>query len=102
MRAVASIGGAVIVVLAAGAAVIVLRARHRSELYPDPGAVRYRFPKTAPVGGPDPALAMRALEVQATAGQASPMDLADLAELYLQRGLLTGDQQALEKSETFA
>lgn len=72
-----------------------------NSLLPDRSAVRYRFasgPGDARAADDD---AIRILERRA-AGQPSPLDLADLAELYYRRAHRTGDEAAYEAAGRYA
>jgi tetratricopeptide (TPR) repeat protein len=75
----------------------------RSALYPDPDVARYRYPLAQPAtAGPDRDTLIRELEARAGQPSPSPLDLADLAALHLERAHATGDAHDYASAETFA
>ncbi|HSR97590.1 MAG TPA: hypothetical protein VLM79_11095 [Kofleriaceae bacterium] len=74
----------------------------RTELAPDPAAVRYRYAIEAAEGGnAEIAATIAALEGR-VAAQPSPFDDAELADLYLRRAQQSGDPQGYQAAEAMA
>ncbi|HWO20422.1 MAG TPA: hypothetical protein VNO30_16750 [Kofleriaceae bacterium] len=81
-----------------------------SALAPEPQLVRYRHPLAAAAAAagaaaPDLDAEITALEARlggASAPATSPMDLAELADLYLRRAKLTGERKDYEAAEATA
>jgi tetratricopeptide (TPR) repeat protein len=74
-------------------------------LHPDAQAVAYHYsyPKTQPGNADgDTQGEIAALEAKIAKGQPSPVDLAELANLYLHRAQVSGDHEAYEEAERLA
>lgn len=72
----------------------------RGPLAPDPASVHYRYPiDRAP---DDTNATIAALEARTAQPVASPMEMADLADLYLKRAQLAGDPDDYKRSEAIA
>jgi len=73
----------------------------RSELAPDPAALRYRFSTASSTAAADTASTITALEARIEA-LASPFDYGELAELHLRRAQLDGDPEGYRIAEAMA
>src|SRR5262245_37448570 len=73
----------------------------RSELAPDPVALRHRFSTASSTAAADTASTITALEARIEA-LASPFDYAELAELHLRRAQLDGDPEGYRIAEAMA
>ena len=71
------------------------------DLAPDPAVVHYKL-AIEPAADLDLASTIAALEQRIDAKIASPFDLADLAEAYVQTAQLSGDADAYDKAEVLA
>ncbi|CAN5919388.1 hypothetical protein BH11MYX3_BH11MYX3_20790 [soil metagenome] len=104
-----------IVVLGGVAAVLLVASSHRARardgmtqargpLSPDPAIVHYRYPIAAAQIDPldDLSATITALEVRVSQPVASPMEMADLADLYLRRAQMAADPDDYKRSETVA
>lgn len=75
----------------------------RGALSPDPSLVHYRYPIVARVSPIDDLNeTITALEARTSAPVASPMEMADLADLYLRRAQLAVDPEDYKKSGEIA
>lgn len=76
----------------------------RGPLAPDPAALSYRYPLAGATLAPrrelDETIAI--LAARTAAPVASPMEMADLADLYLKRAQIAGDPADYAKAETVA
>ena len=103
---VVALGGVIALVSLAGhhARAVTTAGAPHDELAPDPALVHYRYAVTPPRVSAldDLSETITALEARVSQPVASPMEMADLADLYLRRAQLAADPDDYKKSEAIA